>query len=232
MKIVAILIQVLTVCCLLVHSPLSGTGQADRVPPALSPDSGRQVNLADLPNLNLKQAFNELKESNFLVNERLMNEAVLTAFWRRTPEALELACQYIRLPIQENIEGKTFSRAMDFYIAKSILQAFPDAALKRLTKLYDSTRDAITRGNIVLVLGGMEHDPRMWELLLDALEDKETYGGNDPEAVGYPLRVCDLAYNQIVAQYEIKDALRTIGNAHAIDVRDYHINRLKKLISN
>jgi len=77
----------------------------------------------------------------------------------------------------------------------------------------------------------MEDDQRMWDVLLKALKEKEVYDGNDPEAIGHPLRVCDLAYNQIVAQYGIRDVLRTIGRGHSIDVRDYHIKNLRKLIS-
>jgi hypothetical protein len=231
MKILVILIQVLWIGCFLAHSTPSGADQTDRGRVDLASNSSRQAALARLPNMELKEAFKELGNKQLTVNSPLMNEAVMTAFAHRKLEAIELACQYMRLPMVEKIEGKVFSRSEDFQVARSVLQAFSDAALERLWELYDSTTDAITRGNIVLALSGMEDDPRMWELLLKALENKEVHGGHDPEAEGYPLRVCDLAYNQITAHYEVRDALRTIGNAHAIPVRDYHINRLKEMIS-
>lgn len=231
MKTGVILIQVLCIGCFLAISTPSGADQTDQGTGNLSSDSGPQAALARLPDMDLKQAFKELRNKHFVVNESLMNEAAVTAFGHRKREAIELACQYIRLPIVENVEGKVFSRSEEFRIAKSVLQAFPDAALKRLWGLYFSTQDAVTRGNIVLALGGMQDDPRMGALLLEALDDKAFYGGYDPEAEGDPLRVCDLAYNQITAHYEIKDVLRTIGNVYAVHVRDDHINHLKKLIS-
>jgi hypothetical protein len=230
MKIGVIFIQVLCIGCFLVHSTPSGADQTDGGRVNLSSDSGHQAALTRLPDMDLKQAFRELENKGSYVNRRPMNEseAVLAAFGHRKREAIDLACHYLRLPIEENVEGRIFSRAEEFHVAKSVLQAFPDVGLERLWELYDSTKDAVTRGNIVLVIGGMKDDQRSWELLLAALENKDVYDGNDPEAVGYPLRVCDLAYNQITANYEINDVLRTIGNAHAIHVRDDHINRLKK----
>ena len=42
-----------------------------------------------------------------------------------------------------------------------------------------------------------------------------------------PLRVCDVAYNLIVLHYGIQNVLRTIGTVHRIEVRDYHIDKLK-----
>jgi hypothetical protein len=48
-----------------------------------------------------------------------------------------------------------------------------------------------------------------------------------PESLGDPLRLCDVAYNQIVLHFEIQNALRTIGTVHKIEIRDYHIDKVK-----
>ena len=50
------------------------------------------------------------------------------------------------------------------------------------------------------------------------------------ETVGEPLRICDVAYNQLVLRYNVKGVLRVIGTIHKIDVRNYHIEKLKALL--
>ena len=59
--------------------------------------------------------------------------------------------------------------------------------------------------------------------------DKSVCEEKLPESVGDPLRVCDVAYNQIVLHFEIQNVLRTIGTVHRIEVRDYHIDKLKAI---
>jgi hypothetical protein len=64
-------------------------------------------------------------------------------------------------------------------------------------------------------------------ILKEALEDKSVCEETLPETLGDPLRVCDEAYNQIVLHFGIQNVLRTIGTVHKIEVRDYHIDKLK-----
>ena len=229
MKIAVIRVALLAVWCLCAHLPMPGAGWADQA--VVGPGSGAvtRAKFAGMADMGVKQAFNKLQNPEFLSNDSFMQEAVRVSFGHRRRQAMDLACNYLRLPREEHVEGKSFTREMDFHVAKSVLQAFPEEGLARLRALYASTRDAVTRGNVVLALGGMGSDPRALQLLLNALEEKEFYGGSDSDAVGYPMRVCDLAYNQIVAQYEIRGVLRTIGSGHRISVRDDHIQRLRQL---
>lgn len=41
------------------------------------------------------------------------------------------------------------------------------------------------------------------------------------------MRICDLAYNQLVLRYRLKNVLRTIGPVHRIETQDSHIEILK-----
>ena len=110
--------------------------------------------------------------------------------------------------------------------AKSILEAFPDESVPALRALY-RRGDALTRGNIVRSSGGIPGGDAVRDLLVGALEDKSFCEAASPESVGEPLRVCDAAYNQLVLRYRVKGMLRTIGPAHRVEIRDYHIGILK-----
>lgn len=110
--------------------------------------------------------------------------------------------------------------------AKSILEAFPDESVPALRALY-RRGDALTRGNIVRSSGGIPGGDAVRDLLVGALEDKSFCEETSPESVGEPLRVCDVAYNQLVLRYRVKGMLRTIGPAHRVEIRDYHIGILK-----
>jgi hypothetical protein len=68
------------------------------------------------------------------------------------------------------------------------------------------------------------------ELLIDALDDEAFCEDTDPESIGKPLRICDVAYNQLVIRYKIKKVQRVIGSIHAIDMRNQHIRILKDIL--
>jgi hypothetical protein len=64
-------------------------------------------------------------------------------------------------------------------------------------------------------------------LLTEALHDTSICQDLSGEALGEPLRICDMAYNQLMIRYSIKDVMRTIGTGHSIEVRDHHIRVLE-----
>ncbi len=67
-------------------------------------------------------------------------------------------------------------------------------------------------------------------LLIEALDDDTSCEDRLPETVGEPLRICDVAYNQLVLRYNIKGVLRTIGTVHNLEAREYHIQKLMDLL--
>ena len=141
--------------------------------------------------------------------------------------------QYLQLPIVEIVDGMRVDRAEDFDLARNILQVFSDEAVPELIKLYESS-NAVTRANVIHVLGGMPVDPDIpnaRDLLIGALDDQSFGESELPETLGVPLRVCDMAYNQLVLRYKVKDEPRTIGSAHKVEDRDFHIERLKDIFA-
>jgi hypothetical protein len=176
-----------------------------------------------------KQAFDGLKDVGFLTNRDLTYKAIHTAFNDRRAEALSLAKSYLKLPIREYFGGKRITRVRDFNIAKKIFEVFPDEATPILTTLYNSS-NSITRGNIIRASGGVSGGQQIKNMLIKALDDKSFAEDETPEMTGEPLRVCDVAYNQLVLRYKVMNVLRTITEAHDIETRDHHINILKGLL--
>ena len=109
-----------------------------------------------------------------------------------------------------------------------ILQEVSIGHLRQLYKDADST----TKGNIIEVLGTMPDSSGgvIEKLLVKALDDKTIYEEENTDVSGWPLRICDVAYNQLVLRLKIKNVLRTIGNAHSIESRDYNITIIKSQI--
>ena len=129
------------------------------------------------------------------------------------------------MPEKEIVNGRRVHRADDIYLAKKFVEVFPDESGPILLDLY-GRGDATTKGNVVRVSGRMAGKIAR-NILVTALDDKTFSGPEDPEVDGPPMRVCDLAYNQLVLRYRIRNVLRTIGPIDRIENRDYHINNLK-----
>lgn len=197
-------------------------------------DSYREAKISKVKNLKVDRAFEMIQGEDFLVDKDLMNRAIFLSFKDRKKDALTYAIEYLKKPRREIIDGEAVDRASGLYVARKVLQIFPDESLDSLLDLYEHSDPAI-RANVIVALGGMEGDPVVRILLVEALDDKAIFYEEDPEEYysqmeGIPLRVCDEAYNQLVLRYEVKNVLRTIGNAHAIEDRDYQIEVLKSII--
>ena len=171
------------------------------------------------------EAFEELKDVEFLVDEDLLNKAIHKTFRGRKGEGLALSLRELSLPEKKIINGRRVHRVGDIYLAKKFVEVFPDESGPTLLDLYGKG-DATTKGNVVRVSGRMAGKIAR-NILITALDDKTFSGQEDPEIDGPPMRVCDLAYNQLVLRYRIKNVLRTIGPIDRIENRDYHINNLK-----
>jgi hypothetical protein len=90
--------------------------------------------------------------------------------------------------------------------------------------------NVILRANIVRTLGTLAGGQAVKQLLVEALNDRNFVIDDEPERQGDPLRICDMAYNQLVLRYQLRDVLRAISTAHKIDERDYHIQQVKGLL--
>ena len=194
-------------------------------PVTLSPEKVEKIQ--QLANLSLNEVFERLKESDFLVNEDLLLTAISSILEDKKTDAIALALKYVKLPVVETIDGRVVNRATDFYVSKKILQTFPDESIPQLLAVYENG-NSITKGNVIRVIGKLADDQAVKNMLMNALDDKSFVEDKHPEALESYLRICDTAYNQLVLYYKVKNVLRTISLMHSIEIRDYHIDILKK----
>jgi HEAT repeat protein len=196
-----------------------------------NPDTGRifdkktEDKINKTSSLGSEEAFERLKEVDFIVAEDRLSKAIHKSFSHRKNEGIEISLAKLSLPERAFSGGTVIHRANDLYIGKKIFEAFQEESIPRLLKLYERG-DPTTRGNVVRVSGNLA-GTAVTDLLIKALADKTFCEQEDPEADGPPLRICDLAYNQLVLRYRIQNVLRTIGPPHRLENRDYHISVLR-----
>jgi len=186
----------------------------------------KEAKIRGIQNLPVDEIFERLKSADFLVDEDLLNRAVFVAFHKRDIEAIEYALQYLQAPYTQTVNGRLVSRASELYVAKKIFMVFPDKATNQLINLYQND-DPVIRGNVIRVCGEVAGGKEIRNLLVAALDDKAVCEQEDLETGGSPLRVCDVAYNQLVLRYGIKKVQRTLGLSHGMETRDDNINSLK-----
>lgn len=198
----------------------------------LKPDVSRMFNfekeekINHLSNVSTEEAFKKLTALEFMFDENLLHKAIYKAFEHRKSEAVALVINNLTLHQHQTMNGKIIDSENSLYIARNFLAVFPEEAMESLLKLYN-TADPPTRANIIYTAGNMSGQ-RIKDLLIQALDDKTVFEKENPEIMGYRLRICDVAYNQLVIRYKINNILRTIGNEFKAETRDYHINILKK----
>lgn len=188
-----------------------------------------ETEMQNLKGLDIDKVYKRLQDIDLSKKSDLMHKAVFTALEHREKKAITYTIHILKLPRTESIDGRLVSRSEDLYIAKKIFEVFPEQAVGEALHLYGNS-DPSTKGNIIYAVGNMAGGQAIRNLLIEALDDRTYYDDEEtyPEGLsGPPLRICDLAYNQLVLRYRIRNVLRAIGHAYRIDVRDYHINVLK-----
>ena len=182
------------------------------------------------PPVGRKETFERLHHADFFADEDLLNKGIDRAFGFRRREATSFAKEYLSSGRTAGETKERREQVLDLYLAKKILQVFPDEAVKDLQELY-LIGDPATKRNVLCAAGMMADGQAIAQkILVEALDDKSFCEEDEPEMLGDPLRICDVAYNQLVLRYKIRNVLRAIGNTHRITTRDYHIARLKQLL--
>ncbi|MCG2711507.1 MAG: hypothetical protein L6416_04180 [Candidatus Omnitrophica bacterium] len=193
-------------------------------------DDALESTIQQLTTMAVSDVFEKAKSIEFINNEDLLHKAIFVAFNDRKAEAINFALNRLQLRKTEFRDGKLITRTEDFYIIKKLFQVFPEEAARRTLEVYNGS-SVIMKSNIVECLGLVAGGDSVRNLLVNALEDQTFYEEENEEMDGIPMRICDMAYNQLVLRYEIKDVLRVIGPTHKIEVRDYHIDILKNKLS-
>jgi hypothetical protein len=229
-KFISIAIVAAFAYTLLLFTPaLAGERRRPNVNKTFSPE--KEAKIQALRSLRTKDVFNRLKGSDFMMNRDMTYKAIYNAYANRRAEAVSLAMKSLRSPLVEIVNGQRITHDREFITAKRIFEVFPKESISTIMTFYHRS-DAVTRGNILAASGGIdeEEEPAVKEMLVKALDDKSIAEEQTPEMLGEPLRVCDIAYNQLVLRYGITGVLRTISPAHKFEVRDYHIKKLKSLL--
>ncbi len=183
----------------------------------------KEAKIKALVSMDVQRVFKELQKSSFMSDRKGLKGAIRTGFKNREGLAVAIALKTVE-SIQSD-EGES-GQGKRFYISKMVLATFPYKSIEALNRMYRIS-DSSTKGNVIKVLGSMPRG-QVKHLLVAALDNKAFCEEEDPEIVGSPLRVCDVAYNQLVWRHRTKGVLRTIGTSHRMEVRDYHIYVLKK----
>lgn len=190
-------------------------------------DFEKEAKINEVSGLAPEGAFERLKGVDFVTNEDLLHKAIFKTFEHRKAEGIALALGYLGLPVMEIKNGKLVNRTGDFYVAKKILEIFPSESVDALLMLYKKG-DAVTKGNVIRASGKIAGGQPIRNLIIKALDDKTFCEKENLEMGGEPLRVSDVAYNQLILRYRVENVRRSIGNADTIKVRDSHIDILKK----
>jgi hypothetical protein len=210
-------ISMILLCCFILCAFLT---QVDAREPAMDPV--KEARIKQLTNLSKEDVFQNLKREDFFYDDAFLKNGISRAFKNRKEEAVRFAISHLKT----GKKTRDMEEAKNFHVAKKILQMFPDESKGYLAELY-SGGDPGMRRNVVHAVAGMPGSDFTRYILINALGDKSVCEEKFSDTVGEPLRVCDVAYNLIVLHYQVQNVLRTIGTAHRIEVRDYHIEKLK-----
>ncbi len=174
--------------------------------------------------------FETLRRPEMVQNEALAHVAVKTAFGERKEEGIRLALAQMSVPLIERNEEGRQSRIRALIAAKRIMETFPQEAVPQLLALY-ARGDWLVRGNIIRASGGIQGGGQIRNLLVSALDDKTVCEGPEWNSGGAPMRLCDEAYNQLIFRYGIKGLMHTIAPPLSVEIRQYHIDKLKARLS-
>jgi hypothetical protein len=175
------------------------------------------------------EAFAQLKDRDFQNDPHLLRKAIHEAFKDRPQRAVRYALGRVASRAPSNDADVWNRGASDEAVGKNILKIFPEVAADMLPETYYAGT-SYARGNLIRAVGTIAGGENVRDLLIDVLYDQDFCEPELPEMVGLPMRVCDVAYNQLVLRYKIPNVLRTIGVSHSISARDYHIDQLKQIL--
>jgi hypothetical protein len=188
--------------------------------------AAEQQKISNLDNLTVPQILDELDDPNITTDENLMNNAISSSLEDKEQTAVDEAINRIKTDELKRTDPNSYRKARNFYVARKVANYFADVSANKLVDLYKD-KDPYVRGRAVKSAGELSDISSVKTMLTKALDDKSNSEDKDAEMEGQPLRVCDVAYNQMVLNENVTGVLRTIGNGLAIEDRDYHIGILK-----
>lgn len=188
------------------------------MPQAFTLSNNQKEEINAIKKMSTTNAFNRLSDDHFIANSQLSEKAISEVF-KNSQAAVDFALNILPALTQTN-DHKSVNMLIT---AKRILVQFADQSIPKLLLL-----DNPINKNIIIAAGPLSYDPSIRKMLVAALDEKAEVIDDSPDLVGQPLRICDIAYNQLVLNLKITNLLRTIGTSMDYETRDYHINLLKQ----
>jgi hypothetical protein len=229
-KTLAVLILLLA-CCLSLGPAAQASEPEEPATTSTVPESKTEDQLAALGSLPFTDVIGRLTSPELVVNKELLNRAIIAAFGQRPKEAIAQCLNIVKTAVPGVTEEGGPDRGLEFYVVTQILHVFADQACNDLVTLYQQG-NAVMKANVIRVLGTMAGGPIIEEILIQALDQKIPCDEADTDLDKMPLRLCDIAYNQLVLRTQVQGVVRTLSEAHSIQTRDYQINALKTLLRN
>jgi hypothetical protein len=189
--------------------------------------SAQSQRILQIKDLTVPQIFDGLEDPNITADEDLMNIAISTTLEDKQDQAVDEAINRIKTDEMNKADANSYHKATNFYVARHVVNYFADVSANRIVNLYND-KDPHVRGRAVKAGGELSDNKSVKNMLVKALNDKSDSEDNIAEMEGNPLRVCDVAYNQLVLNEDVTGVLRTIGTGLPISDRDYHIDILKQ----
>ncbi len=171
--------------------------------------------------------FENLRQPQFLHHPEMAHALAAAAFADRKDEGIQFAIAQMEVPIIEKSDEGRQSHVRALLAAKRIFEAMPELSAPPLLDLY-ARSNAIVRANIIRAAGQIPGNEALQNLLLKALDDTTPCEPPEWNSGGPPMRLCDVAYNQVVLRYGVKDVLHTLAQPTPNEDRDYHLARLKE----
>jgi len=116
------------------------------------------------------------------------------------------------------------SQEMDLVVARNILTAMPVPLQDEIAQLCTDT--PLQEARLLEALAGFR-TPRAHERLVEALSDRRAAGLHRALYDGWPLRVCDIAYNTLALRLDPPDVRWPLGIGHSYDQRDRWIRTME-----
>ncbi|HAL45884.1 MAG TPA: hypothetical protein DCP47_08230 [Phycisphaerales bacterium] len=187
----------------------------------------QEQRIESLENLSVPEILNELDDPNITTDEDLMTDAISISLEDKEQKAVDEAIKRIKTNELKRTDPNSYRNARNIYVARKVVNYFADVSANKLVALYKD-KDPYVRGRVVTSAGELSDISSVKNMLIKALGDKSNSEDKDAEMEGWPLRVCDVSYNQLVLNENVTGVLRTIGTGLPTADRDYHINILKK----
>ena len=198
--------------------------------PVIIADLGpvKDAKIEQLGILSISDTFKHIAKPDFLFDKELLYKAIYIRFNNSQSEVIDYALNRLQSPKFTVDRERQVDRTDEFYICKIIFQIFPKNSMKKIEDRYN-TGTPILKRNITEVIG-MVVGEKSKKILFESLNNTD---GPDEEELedGWPLRICDVAYNQLVLRYKIENVLRVIGPTLRVESRDNSINILKQKLS-